>query len=207
MVKEGRPDVLNREFTRMSRFESTVQATYLSNLVMKHVAAGAEDRTSREEEFRNLDIALHSFCSALIPPPQKASGRYCGAFGVRTRELSPVAYFSSLLILNSAAISLYMHYLSLGEQQGNLELVAESIHSLQGVTRVMTLSARTAITREPFDLDKRAFWTHSLFAKAALIQKKYNVRDEQWESDIEALKQYLRYFAPRYKIHGMFDSK
>lgn len=85
MVKEGKPELLSREFTRMSRFESTVQATYLSSLVMKHINISNDDHILRNKEFRNLDITLHSFCSALIPPPEKATGRYCGSFGVRTR--------------------------------------------------------------------------------------------------------------------------
>lgn len=102
----------------------------------------------------------------------------------------------------SATLALNVYYLSLGGQEGNFELVSESIQALRGVVRTMTLSARTAMTREPFDLDRRAFWTHSLFAKSAFLHIKYNARDEQWESDLEALKQYLHYFAPRYKIHG-----
>lgn len=152
---------------------------------MEHITISYDDHNLRDEEFKNLDIALHSFCSALIPPPEKATGRYCGSFGVRT----------------SATLALHTHYLSLGEQEGNFELVSESIQALRGVVRTMTLSARTAMTREPFDLDRRAIWTHRLFAKSAFLHIKYNAGDEKWESDLEALKQYLHYFAPRDKIH------
>ena len=48
-----------------------------------------------------------------------------------------------------------------------------------------------------------AFWAHSICAKAALVHIKYSVRDEQWESELEVLKTYLRFFKPRYKIYGM----
>jgi hypothetical protein len=85
MVDEGRHDLFSREFTRMTRFQSTIQATFFSSLVTKHITAGSRDPASRDAEARNLDAALHSFCSALIPPPEKATGRYCGAFGIRTR--------------------------------------------------------------------------------------------------------------------------
>lgn len=65
----------------------------------------------------------------------------------------------------------------------------------------MTLTS--TVNRDPAEFEGRSFWTYTLFAKSALIHIKYNVRDEQWESDLEALKNYLRYYAPRYKFHGM----
>jgi hypothetical protein len=85
MVDEGRHDLFNREFTRMNHFQSTIQATYLSSLVTNLITAEVKDSTSRDAEIRNLDAALHSFCSALMPSPGKATGQYCGAFGARTR--------------------------------------------------------------------------------------------------------------------------
>jgi hypothetical protein len=85
MVCEGRPDLFNRQFTRMTRFQSLIQATYLSSLVTTHINADAEYSPSRDTEVKDLDVALHSFCSALIVPPHQTTGRYCGAYGVRTR--------------------------------------------------------------------------------------------------------------------------
>lgn len=90
----------------------------------------------------------------------------------------------------------------MGTEEGQAECATDSIKALPGLVRTMTYRAKGAIKRNPFDLDGRAFWTHSLFAKAALIHIKYNDRDEQWALDLDVLKKYLQYFAPRYKIYG-----
>jgi hypothetical protein len=86
MVDEGRPELLfNREFTRIGRFGSIIQATYLSNLVDEHITCDSQDPVSRDTRARNLDDLLHSFCSALIPPPGKTDDQYDGAFAIRTK--------------------------------------------------------------------------------------------------------------------------
>jgi hypothetical protein len=86
MVNEERPELLfNREFTRMGRFGSIIQATYLSNLVSGHVTGDSQDPVSRDTQARNLDASLHSFCSVLIPPPGKTDDLYDGAFAIRTK--------------------------------------------------------------------------------------------------------------------------
>ena len=88
MALEGRPGIFSRKFTRMTRFQSVIQATYLSSLVTNHITACLEHSPSRDIEVQNLDAALHSFCSALIPPPNQGIDRYCGAYGVRSRYQS-----------------------------------------------------------------------------------------------------------------------
>jgi hypothetical protein len=111
--------------------------------------------------------------------------------------------FDFLLRLSSALLSLHLHNVSVGTKEDRPDLVADSIKALQDLARTMTLSSKGSMKYDPVDFDGRTFWTHSLFAKSALIHIKYTARDEQWASDLEALKHYLRYFAPRYKIHGM----
>ena len=85
MIDEGQPGLFDREFTKLGHFGSTIQATYLSSLVTSHITSGSDDSVAREAGTRNLDTALNSFTSTLIPPPGKADGRYCGAFGVCTK--------------------------------------------------------------------------------------------------------------------------
>ena len=82
MIDEGNVDLLDRKFTRISPFGSTVQATYISNLVTNHIRNRSGDPVSWETEARCLDAALKAFASSLIPPPGKSIGLYCGAYGV-----------------------------------------------------------------------------------------------------------------------------
>jgi hypothetical protein len=82
MVHDGQCELFNREFTRMGRFGSTIQATYLSDLVDSHITGDNEYHPSTEIQARKLDAALQSFFTTLIPPPGKADGQYCGSFGV-----------------------------------------------------------------------------------------------------------------------------
>ena len=77
-------ELFNREFTRLGNFGSTIQATYLSSLVTRHITDESKCNVSREDEARRLDMALQSFACTLIPPPGMADGQYCGAYGLRT---------------------------------------------------------------------------------------------------------------------------
>ena len=82
MADEGEDALFEREFRKMGRFGSTIQATYVSSLVSIHITSGDESNVSREAEARKLDIALQSFFLTLIPPPGKAVDIYCGPFGL-----------------------------------------------------------------------------------------------------------------------------
>jgi hypothetical protein len=82
MIDEGNIDLLDREFTKMSPFGSTIQATYISNLVANHISNRGEDPVSWETQARCLDAVLKAFASSLIPPPGKSIGSYCGAYGM-----------------------------------------------------------------------------------------------------------------------------
>ena len=77
-------ELFSREFTRLGNFGSTIQATYLSSLVTRHITDESKCHASREDEARKLDTALQSFACTLIPPPGMADGQYCGAYGLRT---------------------------------------------------------------------------------------------------------------------------
>ena len=82
-VYEG-SELFNREFTRLGNFGSTIQATYLSSLVTRHITEDSKFDATREVETKKLDTAPQSFACTLIPPPGMADGAYCGAFGLRT---------------------------------------------------------------------------------------------------------------------------
>lgn len=74
--------VFDREFTRMSPFGSTIQATYISSLVANHISDRDEDPVSWETKAGYLDLVIQEFCSTLIPPPGKSIGSFCGSFGM-----------------------------------------------------------------------------------------------------------------------------
>ena len=57
MADEGEDALFEREFTKMGRFGSTIQATYVTSLVSIHITSGDESNVSREAEARKLDIA------------------------------------------------------------------------------------------------------------------------------------------------------
>lgn len=106
--------------------------------------------------------------------------------------------------MSSATLALHLHRLSVGRNEGRPEIVAASMNALQDLARTMTLSAKsTVINPNHAYLDSITFWAHSLYAKSALIHIKYNIRDHHWAGDLEVLKNYLQYLAPRYKIHRM----
>lgn len=63
---------LNRDFTKFGSFSAAVQATLLSELVMRHINYGSRSEQERTEDEMRLDIALQSFVGALIPGPYVA---------------------------------------------------------------------------------------------------------------------------------------
>lgn len=79
----------SRGFTRFGPFASSVQATYLLSLVMRHVLGGEINSTeSRQRNLVELDTALHSFASAMIPPPGEGKGDYCGGYSMFTKYVA-----------------------------------------------------------------------------------------------------------------------
>lgn len=55
----------------------------------------------------------------------------------------------------------------------------------------------------PLDFDAVAFWAHSICAQAALAHIKHGARDEEWGNDLQVVKTYLSWLAPRFKVYGM----
>jgi len=84
-IDQSRSFFENREFTALSPYAATIQATYLLNLTTHHVLDVVKDPISRGYGTTKLDMALQSFGSSLIPPPGKAAGSYCGAYSIHAR--------------------------------------------------------------------------------------------------------------------------
>jgi hypothetical protein len=89
MTVESEIELFNRPFTKLGNFGSTIQATYLTSLVTHHTTSSHPSLESREEEAKKLDAALQSFACTLIPPPGRADGQYCGAYGLRSLCVPP----------------------------------------------------------------------------------------------------------------------
>lgn len=86
LILPGTPEILetglhSRAFTGLGPFASSVQATYLLSLVVRHVFHQKNDK-DRVTKLLELDAALNSFAGSMIPPPGEARGRYCGGYGM-----------------------------------------------------------------------------------------------------------------------------
>ena len=82
--RNGNSELRTSSFTTLSPFAAIIQATYLSSLVTQHVFHGAKDPVTRRSDSTRLDLNLAAYAGALIPPPGKAAGHFCGAYGIRT---------------------------------------------------------------------------------------------------------------------------
>lgn len=104
----------------------------------------------------------------------------------------------------SAHFYLHQTELDVSLDTRNDEQTARSKIALQSLTRTVIHSVRAADTGIPLDIDSLAFWAHKIVYLAALCHIKYGVRDNEWESDLEVCKSYLRYFVPRIKLHSTY---
>jgi hypothetical protein len=96
-----------------------------------------------------------------------------------------------------------MQRVSSEESEGICGHIPRAILALQSLSRIIIHATKTfATTGKPWEIDRLAFWSHRLCALAALVHVKYGFRDEEWGSDLQALKSQLQYFEPRYKIYG-----
>lgn len=77
-------EMVSSPFTSLSPFACVVQATYLADLVAQHILRGPTGSDARQKAVLKLDLILQAYASALIPPPGKATGSYCGAYSIRT---------------------------------------------------------------------------------------------------------------------------
>ena len=74
--------------------------------------------------------------------------------------------------------------------------------AMQSAVRTIIYVLVEGMTGMPMDLDTLAFWTHNMIYVAAILHIKFSIRDERYTSDLEAMIEYLRYFAPRYKLYS-----
>ena len=93
--------------------------------------------------------------------------------------------------------------MKVASQHGNAEDLARATSAMHSLTRTIIYVVIAGSTGLPLNLDTISFWAHHMCYLAADMHIKFGIRDETWESDVERMIEYLRYFAPRYKLHGM----
>jgi hypothetical protein len=86
---------------------------------------------------------------------------------------------------------------------GDAERLARATFAIQSSTRTITYMLKHSQTGEPIDLNKLAFWSHRIVYSAAIMHIRFGNRDEEWAVDLEVMKQYMRYYEPRYKLYGI----
>ncbi|KAH8806334.1 hypothetical protein F5882DRAFT_496594 [Hyaloscypha sp. PMI_1271] len=180
------PDDVAREFTIVGSFGAAVQATFLASCVTRHILDADRDLATREEDARKLDIALQTFVGSCIPPPGQSHGNYCGAFATRT--------------WNSFAIYLLRHEIEVASQLGKAGDLCRSTIAMRSAIRTIICVLREGMAGMPMDLDTLSFWSHHMIYLTGLMHIKFSIRDENYISDLEAMTDYLHYFAPKYKL-------
>lgn len=87
------------------------------------------------------------------------------------------------------------------------EEISRARMDIESVTRSITnmVKAIPAFER-PLDLEVLSFWAHRIVHRAAINHIKYAQRDQDWSSDLQALKTYLGYYAPSYGYYSMTTS-
>ncbi|KAH8672510.1 hypothetical protein BGZ60DRAFT_374149 [Tricladium varicosporioides] len=175
---------LNRDSSRFAPFATTIQATYLSQLVTQHVLNSPKDPSTRKTEAAKLEAALQHFTGACIPPPGKAIGRYCAPYGIRINAL----------------FYLHHHELDLATAEGDKDAVTRAIAALQSLSRMTVFATKSAYTGNPIDPEGIAFWAHRHLYLAAMVHIKLCPRDEEWSSDLWFLKDYLGKTLGSYEI-------
>ena len=124
------------------------------------------------------------------------------AFPLGNHCLEPAGQLLILANKLSAIYYLHSNEITLGLEAGNEIQVGKSIAALQSITRMVIYGIKHAYTGVPMDLDCIAFWAHKTVYHAALCHIRYGARNHEWEVDLEECKAYLRYFAPRFKLHS-----
>lgn len=103
----------------------------------------------------------------------------------------------------SAAFSLHLHDHDIATKSGDIEGIGRATSALQSITGILIYATRASFQGRPMDSDAVSFWAHRIIALAALMQIRFGERNDDWSDDMEVLKRYLRYYAPRYKLYGM----
>jgi hypothetical protein len=82
-IKDEVPLLEAHGFSRFGPFATSVQATYLYSLVIRHLVETSKPSNVRKSDAAKLDATLSAFTGACIPPPTQAKGFYCAAFSIR----------------------------------------------------------------------------------------------------------------------------
>jgi hypothetical protein len=85
---------------------------------------------------------------------------------------------------------------------GDAERLARATFAIQSSTRTITYMLKHSQTGEPINL---AFWSHRIVYSAAIMHIRFGDRDEEWAVDLELMKQYMKYYEPRYKLYGILS--
>jgi hypothetical protein len=109
---------------------------------------------------------------------------------------------SSLIIRNSFAIYLLRHEMEVASQLGKADDLCRSTMAMQSAIRTIVCVLKEGMAGMPMDLDTLSFWSHHMIYLIGLMHIKFSIRDEKYISDLEAMADYLRYFAPRYKLYS-----
>jgi hypothetical protein len=109
---------------------------------------------------------------------------------------------SSLIIRNSFAIYLLRHEMEVASQLGKADDLCRSTMAMQSAIRTIVCVLKEGMAGMPMDLDTLSFWSHHMIYLIGLMHIKFSIRDENYISDLEAMTDYLRYFAPRYKLYS-----
>ncbi|KAE9372329.1 hypothetical protein N431DRAFT_339949 [Stipitochalara longipes BDJ] len=175
-----------RDFTVVGTFGAAVQAAFLASNVTRHIFDTNRDLATRADDAHRLDIALQSFIGSCIPPPGQSHGGYCGAFAMRT------------------CFSLYLlrHEMEVASQLGNASELCRLTIAMQSAVRTIIYVLVEGMAGMPMDLDALAFWSHHMIYLTATLHIKFGIRDDRYSSDLEAMIEYLRYFASRYKLYS-----
>ena len=120
-------------------------------------------------------------------------------------RLSCLSITPFILILKySFALYLFRHEIEVASQLGQEDDLSRSIIAMQSLIRTIVYVLRQGSSGMPMDLDMLAFWSHHMIYLCATMDIKFGIRDEHWTSDLEAMIDYLRYFAPRYKLYSTY---
>jgi hypothetical protein len=74
--------------------------------------------------------------------------------------------------------------------------------AMQSAIRTIVYVLREGMSGVPIDLDTLSFWSHHMISVTGFMHIKFGIRDENYDRDLEAMMDYLRYFAPRYKLYS-----
>ncbi len=91
--------------------------------------------------------------------------------------------------------------MEVASQLGTEDDLCRSTIAMQSLVRTIVYVLKQGNSGMPIDLDMLAFWSHHMIYLCATMHIKFGIRDENWAADLEAMIDYLRYFAPRYKLY------